>query len=902
MTVAAGAGRTGETMRTTCPYCGVGCGVLATPQADGSVAIAGDPDHPANFGKLCSKGAALGETLALDDRLLHPQIAGARASWDEALDLVAARFSQAIAQHGPDSVALYVSGQILTEDYYVANKLMKGFVGTANIDTNSRLCMASSVAGHRRAFGADVVPGTYRDLEEAELVVLVGSNLAWCHPVLHQRLLRAREKTGAKLVVVDPRATASCDGADMHLALAPDSDVALFLGLLARLERDGAGDAAFLRDHVGDAELALALARALALAEIAARTGLDESEIDRFYALWSGAQRVVTVYSQGVNQSTSGSDKVNAIINCHLYAGRIGRPGMGPFSVTGQPNAMGGREVGGLANMLAAHMSLEDAQDRARVQRFWRAPRMAERPGLKAVDLFRAIGEGRVKAVWIMGTNPIDSMPDADAARAALRACPFVVVSDVVRDTDTTACAHVLLPAAAWGEKDGTVTNSERRVSRQRAFLPLPGEARPDWRIVCDAAARMGFSEAFAFADSAAVFREHAALSGFENDGARAFDIGAYAAISRADYDALAPFQWPQRKGEAAQERRFFAQGGFYAPERRARMAPTSAASRDSASMERPFQLNTGRLRDQWHTMTRTGKSTRLMAHAPEPSCDLHPDDAHALGLADGDLVRIEGERGEAVVRARLAPGQRRGEIFAPMHWTDRFSARARINALTSSACDPLSGQPGLKRTDVALRRFAPVWTGFAACARRPTAQTAYWALAPVAGGYRVELAGADEPEDWQAFAAALFGLAAQEPVDWVAYHDRKGGVRRLAAFAGDRLAGALFAGRDAGALSKAFVENALARPHPPQERYRLLAGRPAHPQDDPGPLVCACNGVGAKAIAAAIIAGCATVEAIGETLKAGANCGSCRPEIRRMIHDRSDPARSGDRRPAQAL
>ncbi len=892
----------GPAVRTACPYCGVGCGVIARARADGSATIEGDPDHPANYGKLCSKGSALGETLSLDDRLLHPRIEGRRASWDEALDLVAQRFSQTIAAHGPDSVALYVSGQILTEDYYVANKFMKGFVGTANIDTNSRLCMASSVAGHRRGFGADVVPGTYRDLEEADLVVLVGSNLAWCHPVLHQRLLRAKEARGTRIVVIDPRATPSCDGADMHLALAPDSDVPLFLGLLARLERDGAGDADFLRDHVDDPEPALARARALDMGEIAARTGLRESEIARFYALWSGTQRVVTVYSQGVNQSTSGSDKVNAILNCHLYAGRIGRPGMGPFSVTGQPNAMGGREVGGLANMLAAHMSLESAQDRDRVQRFWRAPRMADKAGLKAVDLFRAIGEGRVKAVWIMGTNPVDSMPDANAARAALRACPFVVVSDVVRETDTTACAHVLLPAAAWGEKDGTVTNSERRISRQRAFLPLPGEARQDWRTICDVATRMGFGEAFAFADSAAVFREHAALSGFENEGARAFDIAAHAQVTRAQYDALAPFQWPQRKGEDAQERRFFAQGGFFAPDKRARLVPTPLAQADAKSAPAAFTLNTGRIRDQWHTMTRTGKSARLMAHAPEPCCEIHPDDARALGLGEGDLALVESAQGSAVLRARLSSGQRRGEVFAPMHWTDRFAARARVNALTHTGCDPVSGQPGLKKSAVAVRRLSPAWTGFAACARRPAPAAAYWAMAPVAGGYRIELADMAEPDDWRAFAARLFGLAPDEAVEWVAYSDSRSGARRLAAFAQDRLAGILFAGRGSEALSRAFIEGALAQDHPPENRHRLLAGRPAQPQDDPGPLVCACFSVGAKSIAAAIGAGRASVEAIGETLKAGTNCGSCRSEIRRMLHERAPAERKQGRRVAETV
>jgi assimilatory nitrate reductase catalytic subunit len=439
------------------------------------------------------EGFGAGETLSLDDRLLHPEIRGTRATWDEALDLVASRFSQTIAEHGPDSVAFYVSGQILTEDYYVANKLMKGFIGSANIDTNSRLCMASSVAGHRRAFGADTVPGLYTDFEGADLVVLVGSNLAWCHPVLYQRLVAAREARGTKVVVIDPRATASCEIADLHLPIAPDGDVALFLGLLAHLHHEDRADALYVQAHTSGLDAALAVARAMTLDDVAAATRLDPVQLRAFYALWARTERVVTVYSQGVNQSECGSDKVNAIINCHLLTGRIGRPGMGPFSVTGQPNAMGGREVGGLANMLAAHMQIESAEDRDRVQRFWASPEIAHKPGLKAVDMFRAVADGRVKAIWIMGTNPVVSMPDADAVRAALAACPFVVVSDVTRETDTTALAHVLLPAAAWGEKDGTVTNSERRISRQRSFLPFPADARPDWKIICDVAARMGF-------------------------------------------------------------------------------------------------------------------------------------------------------------------------------------------------------------------------------------------------------------------------------------------------------------------------------------------------------------------------------------------------------------------------
>ncbi|MEI8444809.1 molybdopterin-dependent oxidoreductase, partial [Mesorhizobium sp. CCNWLY176] len=537
-------------VRTTCPYCGVGCGVLAGVAADGEITVRGDPDHPANFGRLCSKGSALAETLDLGDRLLYPEIHGRRAGWNEALDLVATKFSQAIAEHGPDSVAFYVSGQLLTEDYYVANKLMKGFVGSANIDTNSRLCMASSVAGHRRAFGSDTVPGTYEDLELADLIVLVGSNLAWCHPVLYQRIVAAREKRpGMKIVVIDPRRTMTADFADLHLAIAPDGDTALFTGLLAyladgeRLNRD------YISRHTNGFEEALSAAVALDLAAVSDRTGISEETLARFYSLFANTQRLVTVYSQGVNQSASSTDKVNAIINCHLATGRIGRPGMGPFSVTGQPNAMGGREVGGLANMLAAHMEIENPQHRDRVQRFWKSPAIAERPGLKAVDMFRAVADGRIKALWIMATNPADSMPDADAVEAALRACPFVVVSDIAANTDTIRHAHVKLPATGWGEKDGTVTNSERRISRQRAFLPPPGEARPDWWAMAEVAKRMGFAEAFSYDAPSEIFAEHAALSAFENGGERDFDIGVYAAVDGDGYEALAPFQWPAPAG-----------------------------------------------------------------------------------------------------------------------------------------------------------------------------------------------------------------------------------------------------------------------------------------------------------------------------------------------------------------
>lgn len=440
--------------KTTCPYCGVGCGVIATVNDDGIVSIRGDQDHPANFGRLCSKGSALAETIDLEGRIFHPEINGKRATWDEALDLVASRFSDTIAEHGPDSVAFYVSGQLLTEDYYLANKLMKGFIGSANIDTNSRLCMSSSVAGHRRAFGADTVPGTYEDMELADLVILTGSNLAWCHPVLYQRLAAAKAaRPEMKVVVIDPRRTMSADIADMHLAIRPDGDVALFTGLLAHLSGSPAVDHAFVEDHTVGFDAAMQAATEYSLPDIAEATGLTIAELIPFYELFERTEKTVTCYSQGVNQSQSGTDKVNAIINCHLATGRIGRPGMGPFSLTGQPNAMGGREVGGLANMLAAHMAIESAGDRDRVRRFWASPSIAEKSGLKAVDMFRAVADGRIKALWIMATNPVVSMPDAGAVEAAIKACPFVAVSDIMAKTDTARYAHVLLPSLGWGKK-----------------------------------------------------------------------------------------------------------------------------------------------------------------------------------------------------------------------------------------------------------------------------------------------------------------------------------------------------------------------------------------------------------------------------------------------------------------
>lgn len=861
-------------IRTTCPYCGVGCGVLALPDGNGGITVKGDPDHPANRGRLCVKGAALGETLATEGRLTQPQIDGVPATWDAALDLIATRFSDTIAAHGPESVALYVSGQLLTEDYYVANKLMKGFIGSANIDTNSRLCMASSVAGHRRAFGSDTVPGQYEDLELADLVVLVGSNLAWCHPVLHQRLLAAKAARGTRIIVIDPRRTATCEGADLHLALAPGADAHLFNLLLCHLFDHGHLSAGFA-PHITGVDAALAAARQSQPED----TGLAPADLATFLALWADSEKVVTVYSQGINQSDTGTDKVNAILNCHLATGRIGRPGMGPFSVTGQPNAMGGREVGGLANMLACHLEIDNPVHRAGVQGFWASPRMADKPGLKAVDMFRAVEDGRIKALWVLHTNPAVSMPDADRVSRAIGACDFVAVSEMWPDTDTARLAHVLLPATGWGEKDGTVTNSERCISRQRPFLTAPGEARPDWWHLAQVARRMGFS-GFDWTGPAQIFAEFAALSGVAGRLGGDFDISG---LEGAEYDTLAPVVWPQAARKAG---RFFGDGRFHTTDGRARMVPVVASLPLAATPAHPFRLNSGRLRDQWHSMTRTAMAPRLLQHAGEPYLEIHPVDAARLDLAPATLAEVTSPQGRAVLRVLISDSVAPGHPFAPMHWTGQTAPTGRIDALVDSRTDPVSGQPASKSAAVAIRAFAPAWYGFAIAQEALVPGCDYWAKAAISGGVQLELAGQSQPDDWAMWAADLFRSG--PPAAQVS--DPSRGLHRLAFVQSGRLTAALFISRAPVLLARGHVASLLGG-----DGSGVLAGRAGAHQPDPGPTVCACLNVGLDTLRRAILTdGLLSVAAIGEALGAGTNCGSCRPELAALI------ARYGHREAAE--
>jgi len=883
-------------VETTCPYCGVGCGMTVQTREAGlegvpEVKVSGSRRHPANYGKLCVKGAAAGETTGLDGRMLHPQIDGRIVDWETALSDVANNFKRIIEEHGPDAVAFYVSGQFLTEDYYVANKLIKGFIGTANIDTNSRLCMASAVAGYKRAFGADTVPCSYEDLEQADLITLVGSNAAWAHPIVYQRIAAAKKaRPTMKIVVIDPRRTATCDLADLHLPIRPGCDAALFNGLLAYLSNNEAIDEDYIARHTEGFEAALETAQLGQgdLQQLARDCDVEVDALQTWLDWATHTPKMVTLYSQGVNQSTSGVDKSNAIINCHLATGRIGKVGAGPFSITGQPNAMGGREVGGLANQLAAHMDFNRPEDIERVERFWQAPNMARQNGLKAVDMFQAVAEGRIKAIWIMNTNPVASMPDADAVKRALQACDYVVVQDCMQHTDTTAVAKVLLPAATWGETDGAVTNSDRTISIQRRFMAGPENARPDWWILSQVAERMGWGAAFNYRSAVDIFREHARLSGFENDGARDFDISAFSNITEAEYQQFEPVQWPVNAKAPQGTPRMFTDGRFYTPSGKAQLiAIEPRAPQNRESVEAPYVFNTGRVRDQWHTMTRTAKTPKLMAHKDEPYLVMHPDDAQAVGVASGELVLAQNGLGRYVGRVDISDGQRKGDVFAPIHWTSQHASEARVDALIPANVDPISGQPELKHARVSLKPFGAKWYGFI-LTREPlnmeALQGCHWVKVTGQQFVRYEISGCLSIENAQAWAKQVLAPKEQGS-DWLEYGDDGQQRYRAAVLENNRMQSVVFIepGHDMPSrnwLGSLFTELALDD----AQRRSVLAGR-ASGVKDPGKMICSCFGVGLNTIVEAIRSQeLHSVEAIGKALKAGTNCGSCVPELTEIL------------------
>lgn len=881
-----------KTIHSTCPYCGVGCGIKAVvDETAHTVDISGLKSHPANYGKLCSKGTALGDTIGLEERMLAPQINGKVVDWDTALDAVANGFKDTIEKHGLDSVAFYLSGQLLTEDYYVANKLMKGFIGSANIDTNSRLCMSSPVMGHKRAFGTDTVPGCYDDFEHAELIILVGSNTAWCHPVLFQRIKKHKEHNPQlKVVVIDPRHTQTCDIADLHLPLALGTDTWLFNGLLSHLAEQQTLDQDYIDQHCNDFEASLQAAQlsSPSIQSTAEHCDLNPDDVARFFQWFTDTRKTVTLYSQGVNQSSSGTDKVNSIINCHLATARIGEVGMGPFSMTGQPNAMGGREVGGLANTLAAHLEFSD-DNVDRLNRFWHTDKVPTASGLTAVDLFDAIDEGKIKAVWIAATNPAVSMPDADKVVAALKKCPLVVVSDCIENTDTTRLATIKLPATGWSEKDGTITNSERRISRQRSLFAAAGEAKHDWWMFTQVAQRMGFDAEFNYQHPSEVFKEHASLSGFENNDlgqSRDFDISAFQNIDPQSYDQLQPIQWPVNTAHPKGLARMFSNGAYYTANRKANfISITPRPPVNAPTQQYPLRLNTGRIRDQWHTMTRTGLAPQLNQHINEPFVEMHPYDAQARNLNDQQLVNVNSHWGSVIGRLTITDNVKVGDCFVPIHWTGELSKHGRISAVVNPVVDPVCFQPESKHTPVQISAYKACWYGLLLCRTKPNWPNVEQ-IVETKGQHYTLLSLADQQTLNEPMQQLATWLNIQPEWQIISYEDPQLGQYSLAAIdANGRLQAIAITSQqdhlpDPTWLGMQFEKDSLD----PRTRGALLSGR-APAGEDIGHIICACYSIGAKTIQKAIKEqNLCSAKEVGQCLKAGTNCGSCVPEIKELL------------------
>ncbi|MFD2166840.1 molybdopterin-dependent oxidoreductase [Thalassotalea euphylliae] len=871
-------------VQSTCAYCGVGCGVDIKVEKGEAVSLSPSPQHPANFGRLCVKGSHLLDTVEAEGRLLYPEIGGERVSWPKATFHVAEKLNHIITEYGPDAVGFYVSGQLLTEDYYVANKLMKGYIGSANIDTNSRLCMSSAVSAYKRAFGEDLVPCNYEDLELTDLLVLVGSNAAWTHPVLFQRIERARQiNPDFKIIVIDPRKTATAEGADLHLAIKPGSDAALFNGLLQYLDKTNHIDDAFIDQHCEGFEEALAEAKNWTLEKVANFCGLSVEEITAYYQSFAKSERVITMYSMGINQSTSGVDKCHSIINAHLASGKVGKAGSGPFSITGQPNAMGGREVGGLANQLAAHLDIENDKHRDLVQRFWQSPTICEKPGAKAMDMFEQMAEGKIKAVWIMATNPAVSLPDNALIKKALEKCELVVVSDCVAKNDTLAFADVKLPATPWLEKDGTVTNSERCISRQRPSIEPSGQAKHDWEIVSEVATAMGF-DGFDYRKPSDVFNEFTALTAFENSGEtnRFLDLSGIVDLSDREYQNLAPIQWPINTANPTGTKRLFGDSRFATKSSKARLFPiTPKLPVQQISDEYPLVLNSGRFRDHWHTMTRTGNAGKLNQHLAKPYLSVNTFDAKKLGLQNEDIAHVTNATGQITVPVLVSDSVTQGQCFMPIHWNAQFASNAVVTNLYQRKVDPLSGQPEAKHTGVKLDKAE-------------------------FSQYIDVLASASLPQSMMSDSDyAVFGK--KEAFNHYQFANREAtfdilSIKRHKAFQGEWISASVRGGEQHICLANGklicavFQRNeAFAEPLwtseffnkatlPFAEIQTLLSGSPPSPGLN-SRNVCTCFNVSEYEIQQALEAGSDSVTKLGKQLKCGTNCGSCKPELQSLIN-----------------
>ena len=881
---------------SVCCYCGTGCGVLIETDAGRISGVRGDPAHPANRGKLCTKGATLHLAARASGRALFPELRTrrdqprARASWNTALDHVAERFRAIIREHGPDAVGFYISGQLTTEAYYVFNKLAKGLIGTNNVDTNSRLCMSSAVAGYKATLGADSPPGCYDDIDAAGTIFIAGSNTAYAHPIVFRRIEAARKKNPAqKLIVVDPRRTDTAAEADLHLAILPGTDVALFHAMLNVLLWEERIDRSYIDAHTEGWAALRDRVREITPEKAAAICGVAAEDIVTA-ARWFADGPTLSLYCQGLNQSSCGVDKNAALINLHLATGQIGRPGAAPLSLTGQPNAMGGREVGGLANLLSAHRDLANPAHRAEVARLWGVDSVPGTPGKTAVELFDALASGEVKAVWIACTNPAASMPDLNRIHAALGNAELVVLQEAYADTETAAFADVLLPATTWGETEGTMTNSERCITRVHAAVPAPGEACPDWAVVTDFARRLdpdAGPRLFPYADAEAVFNEHR-----ETTRGRDLDITG---LSYTLLD-IAPRQWPFPEGATDGVTRLYADGVFPTADGRARFhAAQYQPVAEAVDARYPLRLNTGRLRDHWHAMSRTGKVARLFSHVDAPVLSLSARDLELRRLQAGDLVRVKSRRGEIVVAVEASESVRPGQAFLPMHWGARFMGGCGVNALTLPIFDAVSKQPELKHAAVQVAkadlpwRMAVLAVGDGAAmldAAQPLLRACEYGAAGLAGRERevltLRLAHTEAPPP--ALLAALdAALGLDDPLAVMQYEDRPRGVSKKVRIESGQVVAARLAGETAAFdwLRDVIVEGADAT----GLRAWMLApvARPPAAGAGRGRIVCNCLNVAEPDIVAAI-AGGADLAALQGTLKCGTECGSCVPELKRLI------------------
>ncbi|MGO2452591.1 nitrate reductase [Pseudomonas taetrolens] len=893
---------------STCCYCGVGCGVLIEHDGERILGVKGDPSHPANFGKLCSKGSTLHLTGDLHARALYPQLrlgknlARGRTDWDSALDHAASVFARTIAEHGPDSVAFYISGQLLTEDYYAFNKLARAVIGTNNIDSNSRLCMSSAVVGYKRSLGADAPPCSYEDLELSDCVMIVGSNMAYAHPVLFRRLEEAKaRRPHMKIIVIDPRRTDTCDLADLHLAILPGTDVALFHGILHLLLWEDWIDRDFIQAHTQGLPELKQRVRDYTPSRVSQLCGISVEQLQQC-AEWIGTSRsFLSLWCMGLNQSTAGSAKNSALINLHLATGQIGRPGAGPFSLTGQPNAMGGRETGSLSNLLPGHREAGNAEHRAEVAAYWGVEQLPDNTGLTAIELFEQMASGKVKAVWIACTNPAQSLPDQVAVRAALQACPFVVLQEAFHTTETAAFADLLLPAASWGEKDGTVTNSERRISHVRKAIAAPGEARSDWAITVDFAQRLekylrpGHSSLFAFETAAQVFDEYKHLT-----HGRDLDLSG---ISHALLDRIGPQQWPFPAGAREGTARLYLDGVFPTASGRANfVADPYRAAKEQRDAHFPLTLITGRLRDQWHGMSRTGTAAQLFGHVSEAVLTLHPDELRRHRLRSGDLIRLKSRRGAIILPVSSDDSVRPGQAFLPMHWGDRF-LKGGVNSLTLPAFDPLSKQPELKHSGVSLEPVSLPWHLFALI--EGNVQQNFETLRPLCEGFSyvsLSLTGRDRP-------ALLIRAAHVSPPDAqllrdidqclglnhgpvLAYDDPQRSIGKRVRLEDGRITAIRLAGET---LARHWLHNLWLEGRVDEQLRRwLLAPLSAPPgngktQTGGNNILCNCKNVSQGAVCAAIGQGM-DLQALKHTLGCGTQCGSCVPEIKRLLAANPQP------------